>query len=175
MKKVAVLIVLLVLAVALAGCGGGSSAPTESSGTPSAGEASGTPAAAGGAASAPAPEKKNLPRPFVTQPNTPEFFVEALKKNEPLFVLFYSDDEISEDVALEVNKVYEDKNYQGAAQFLLLKMDEGSEVTKLARDFSIGYVPYVAVLNRQETIVFERSGYVDSKVLEQALYDAINK
>lgn len=170
LKKVAVLIAVLSLAVVLSSCGGGSTASTEASGTPG---ATTTPGAAVPVA-APAP-RPGVPRPFEKTPKTPEFFVDALNKGLPVFVFFYGDDDVSQDVLAEAKKVYEDKYYSGGATFLLLKMDENDQVKKLAREFDVTYIPYVAVVNRAEVVTFEKNGYVDSQVLQQALYDAMNK
>ena len=170
MKKVAVIVVAMILAVVVAGCGGGDPAATETSGTPVPGavSATGTPP--------PAPEPdKVVPRAFEKTPTTPDFFVEALIKQMPIVVLFYGEDDISQDLLAETKKLNDDKYYGGGAVFLLMRIDENNQIKKLARDFSIGYIPYVAVLNRSGQIIFEKNGYVDDKVLEQAVYDAMNK
>lgn len=170
MKKVAVLIAVLSLALVLPACGGGSTASTEASGTAG---ATATPGAAVPVA-APAP-RPGIPRPFEKGSKTPEFFVDALNKGMPVFVFFYGDDDVSKDVLGEAKKVVDDKYYSGGATFLLLKADENDQIKKLARDFEVTYIPYAAVVNRAEVVTFEKNGYVDSQVLQQALYDAMNK
>ena len=171
MKRVAVLVAVLFLAGLLAGCAGGGSTGTTTA-TPSGGTTA-TPAAAAGATGG-EPETK-LPRPFDKKPTTPEFFIEALNKNQPILVLFYGEDEISRDILGEIKKLYEDKYYGGGSVFMLMKLDDNPQTKKLAREFKIGYVPYTAILNRSSAIIYEKNGYIDRKLIEQALYDAMNK
>ena len=164
-KKVALLIVALVLVLALTSCGAASTVSGESTATPE-GSTTSTPAAS---------VNQEIPRPFKVSENTPEYFQDALKTKEPLLVLFYGDDVVSQEVAEAVSMLHDNQKYQGVVKFLLLKMDEDEETTGLARDFTIGYIPYVAILNGSGTIIFEKHGYFDTKVLKQALYNATNK
>lgn len=173
MKRIAATIAVIILVLVLAGCGGGdTSTSADTSGTPGAtATAPGAPAAA----TAPAAPEKTIPRAFEKKTSTPAFFIDALNKDQPIVVLFYGADEISQEVLSKVKVVMDDKYYGGGAMFMLMKLDENNDVKKLERDFSIGYVPYLAVVNRTEQIIFEKNGYFDSKVLEQAVYNAMNK
>lgn len=164
-KKVVLVIVALVLVLALTSCGASNTVSGESTSTPNA-SATSTPAA---------PVNQEVPRPFEVSENTPEYFQDALKTKETLLVLFYGDDAVSQEVAETVSKLHDDQKYQGVVRFLLLKVGEDDQTTGLARDFTIGYIPYVAVLNGRGTVVFEKQGYFDAKVLNQAIYDATNK
>ncbi len=167
MKKVALLFVAVVLAFLLTSCGGSSQVSSDSTDTASA-DSSGAP---------PPVEEPvlSVPRIFEVKPNTPQFFKDALKTRAPIMVLFYSDDTISRDVLTEVNKIYADETYGGVVTFLLMKMGDSDRVTELAKEFAVGYIPHAAVLNRDGEVIFERKGYVDGELLEQAVYDASNK
>lgn len=176
MKKVAAIIVVISVALILAGCGGGDpGASAESSATPSASTAGAAPPAVSAPATASTAPEKAVPRAIEKKTTTPAFFLDALSKDQPVLVLFYGEDAISQDVLGEVKKLVEDKYYGGGAIYLLMKLDENDDIKKLERDFNIDYVPYVAVINRGEEIIFEKNGYVDSQVLEQAVYNAMNK
>lgn len=175
-----VAVILTVIAV-FTGCSGGTgtetAAPTANqtqTSTPS------SPASNSGSQSgstAPATETaKPLPRPFEVKPNvTPQFFVDSLKQKKPVLVFFFGKDTTSKRVEAEVKKVTEDPAYAAALIVHLLDIDSSQEVTKLAEQFTVGFIPYLAVLDRDGQIVFEKTGYVDSKVIEQAVYSAVNK
>jgi hypothetical protein len=186
LKKIAVSLAALILTIALAACSGGSTGAiddADTAGTKSVDQARPAPAPAA------APARKaevRLPRPFEQKTTTPAFFLEALKQKEPLLVFFYNDDPLSQDVMAEVKQASEHKNYAGAVKLILLRLPEAGEndpevlrvsqeAIKLVEEFSASYVPYMAVLNRNNQIIFEKKGFVDSLVIEQALYDALNK
>jgi hypothetical protein len=182
-KKIAVLLVAVVLTITLVACSGGSPEPADN--TDAAAPNPAQPAAQTPPATAPKVEPV-LPRPFEQKTTTPAFFLEALKQKEPLLVFFYNDDPVSQDVMAEVKQASEHKNYAGAVKLILLRLPEAGEndpealrvsqeAIKLVEEFSVSYVPYMAVLNRDGQIIFEKNGFVDSLIIEQALYDALNK
>jgi hypothetical protein len=182
LKKIAVILAVLVLITTLAACSGGSTDAGDSAQTPDP-----APADQAQQAAAPAPKAESeLPRLFEQKTTTPAFFLEALKQKDPLLVFFYNDDPVSQDVMAEVKQASEHKNYAGAVKLILLKLDPTDEndaealaifreAVKLAEEFSVSYIPYTAVLNRNNQIIFEKNGFVNSQVIEQALYDALNK
>ena len=88
--------------------------------------------------------------------------------------MFYSEDAISQEVMRSVEALYKNEKYSGVVNFLLLEMDGGDEITELARDFGVGYIPFTAVLDRDGTVTFEKQGFIDEQFLEQALYSAVN-
>lgn len=168
LKKIVLIIAVLILTVVLAGCGGSSGGQASST------ETAGSPATESTATVTAKPPKLGVPRKFKIQKNTPKFFVEALKKKEPILISFYNDDDtISKEVLAEIKIVYD--KYNGSVNFFNLKSDLNEQVTNLAEQFQIGFIPYIAVINRQGEIIFEKTGYVDNKVIEQAVYDAVNK
>lgn len=167
MRKVFVAIIALIAAVLmLTGCGSSSAKTAATTGTV-APTATSTPE--------PAVEKKlPVPREFESDDKTPRFFMEALKKKDPILITFYNDDDIiSKEVLAEIKIVFD--KYDGTVTFLQLKSDLNAQVSNLADQFSIGFIPYTAVLNRNGTIIFEKTGYIDNKVIEQAVYNAVNK
>ncbi|MDP1809007.1 MAG: hypothetical protein Q8L35_05655 [Actinomycetota bacterium] len=175
MKKVAVIIVVISLAAILAGCGGGDATTASSESSPTVSTTPATPPGVPVPAAASTTPEKTVPRAIEKKTTTPAFFLDVLSKDQPVLVLFYGEDEISQDVLGEVKKLVDDKYYGGGAIYLLMKLDDNEDIKKLERDFNIGYVPYVAIINRGEEIIFEKNGYIDSQVLEQAVYNAMNK
>lgn len=163
MKKVALIIVALVLVLALTSCGAGTTASGESTST----TGSTTVTAA-------IQVVLEVPRAFQASENTPQFFQDALKEKEPLLVMFYAEDAISQEVMRSIEALYENEKYAGVVNFLLLEMNGEDEVTELARDFNVGYIPFTAVLDRDGTVIFEKQGFIDERVLEQAIYSAVN-
>jgi hypothetical protein len=166
-KKVVLVIVAIFAAIILTSCGSAQPVSSETSAT---GEAAAT------VAKPMVDENPTIPRSFNVTETTPQFFQEALKLKEPIFIMFYAEDAISQEVMESAKEIYNDDKYSGVVEFLLLKMnDDDEEITELARSFAVGYIPYTAVLNRDGQIVFEKKGFVDREVLEQALYGATNK
>lgn len=190
MRIVAAVFVAILMTMALAACGSADSASSETSGTATGAVTSGTPSAS---ATPPAPVETVLevPRTFEIDENaTPQFFQDALKEKMPLVVIFYSDDSISKEVLASVNQVYNDDKYSGVVKFLFLKIDDEEasdqaldeseksrreETIELAKEFGVGFVPHTAVLDRNGTVVFEKKGFFETKVFEQAVYSASNK
>ncbi len=178
MKKFAIVSTVLVLALALAGCGGGTEATSESTTTTSStstAASTGAPTAVAVAASD-VRTATEVPRPFEENKDTPVFFLDALKKNQPVLVLFYGEDGLSQEVLVETKRVYDDPYYQGGTVFLFVNIDDAKDQTKkLAKEFSVEYIPYLVVVSRNKQITYEKNGYIDTKVVEQALYSAMNK
>lgn len=168
-KKIIYILTVLLFVLIQAGCGGSSGTSASSTQTASP-ESSETAGASGGIQI----KKLEVPRKFESNENTPAFFMEALKKKEPILVAFYNeDDSISKEILAEIKVVYD--KYNGSATFLQLKPDLNEQTSILAEQLQVHFTPYVAVLNREGTIIFEKTGYVDSKIIEQAVYDAVNK
>jgi len=166
-KKYLFIISIITLSFYLIGCGGSSGSTASSTETASPGTAAPT----GGAVK---PKSLSVPRQFTANERTPSFFADALKQKEPILIAFYnSEDSISKEVLAEI-KIVSD-NYSQSATFLILKPDENEETSRLTEQLEVGFTPYIAVLNRDGTIIFEKTGYIDSKVIEQAVYDAVNK
>jgi thioredoxin-like negative regulator of GroEL len=160
------LIIAAALLLALSACGSNNTAKPASS-------TSGT-ASSKSAATPLASEKAPVPRKFVLKDSTPKFFRQAIDQGKPILVCFYNpDDSVSKEIINQI-KPLNDK-YSNQVIFLLLKADANQENTALAKQLQIRFVPYVAVLNSRSKIIFEKTGYLDSQVMEQALYDAINK
>lgn len=174
MKKIFVTVAVIILAFALASCSGSPSGTPAASTSTASSSTTGTPSAAGTQTASPAPVALSVPRKFETNKDTPAFFLQALKKKDPILIAFYNDDDpISKEVLAQIKIVYD--KYNGSATFLQLKSDLNEQVSNLAEQFHVGFIPYIAVINRQGVVIFEKTGYVDNKVIEQAVYDAVNK
>lgn len=179
-RSLAALVVAALLALVLTSCG------SSDTGTPEAQAAqpSETPAAAAvqpGAAvppgqqpglDAPAPEEEpKVPREFDATPDTPLFFKQALKQEKPIIVVFFNPDEaVSKLVLGEAAAAY--KHYEKSALLLLIEADKNEGSASLAHELGVAFIPYVAAIDRSGTIVFEHTGYIDSKVFELAFYRA---
>ncbi len=164
MKKVAVVIVAMVFISVLTSCGAAETVSGESTSTPSTTTT----------VQAAIQRVLEVPREFEASANTPQFFQDALKEKEPLLVMFYADDAISQEVMESVDELFQNEKYAGVVNFLLLEMNGEDEITELARDFAVGYIPFTAVVDRDGTVIFEKAGFVDAEVREQALYSAVN-
>ncbi len=165
-KKYILIITIVVLSLFLIGCGGSSGSTASTTETASPQTAAGE--------STIKPRNSVVPRPFTSNERTPVFFTDALKQKEPILIAFYnSEDSVSKEVLAEI-KIVSDK-YGQSAKFLILKPDDNEETSRLAEQLDVGFTPYISVLNRDGTIIFEKTGYIDSKVIEQAVYDAVNK
>ena len=173
MKKVVVVIAALFAVMVLTSCGAASTTSAEGTATP----AAGTTAAGASAAATITPDMQlPVPRAFeVSAENTPQFFQDALKQKKPLLVMFYAEDGVSQQAMEAVETAYNNDKYAGVVDFLLLKQGDSDEITELARNFSVGYIPYTTVIDRNGQIIFEQTGFLDTKVLEQYLYIATNK
>lgn len=179
MKKVVLVIVALILAIALTSCGAGSDTTADTqqaSGENQAADQNTAGTTTNNAATPQTAAKDDkLPRKIEDLNETPQYFQDAVKDKEPILLMLYSKDRTSQELMKDVKTLYEDEKYSGIVKFLILEMREDEETVDLARAFGVGYIPYTAIINREGKIVFEKTGFVDKEVLEQALYNATNK
>ncbi len=158
-------LVFLVFAVSTVGCGGGK--PSADVGTaPNSSDSGGstTPAAVA--------ETLRVPRDFTVDNQTPMFFKEALEEKAPIIVLMYEPgQELSNKVKDEIAAVEEGGRF-GSTIFLVLDVNNEDYVYGLADQFNASYLPHVAVLDGRGRVIREFSGFVERKLIEQALLDA---
>lgn len=124
-------------------------------------------------ATTPLAEPITLPKKFEVDRTTPEFFKEALEKKRPLVVFFYSEEDTVSDMVRESIKNIAEKPQYSDVIFLALNIKKPEHVFGLIKPLGVTYTPFVAVIDDTGTIVKEFSGYVDEKVLEQAVYDVV--
>jgi len=180
-RSVAAFFVAALLALVLSACGSSDTPPADAQ----AAQPGATPATAaaqpgvavppgqqpGANASTTAPEKPEVPRKFDTTPDTPLFFKQALAQKKPIMVVYYNPDEaVSKLVLGEATAAY--KHYEKSALLLLIEANKNEESASLAQELGIAFIPYVAAIDRGGNIVFEHTGYIDSKVFELAFYRA---
>lgn len=172
---IVVVSIISLLSTFSTGCGGGatttSGVPTETTGAPTA-----TPTAAPTAAAPAALQKKALPVPrtFQSNPQTPAWFQDALSKKKVILLEFYTKgDTTARKIRPEIQSVYE--KYSTDILLIILDTDEAEKSAALADQFGVSYTPHISVINKDGKVIREFRGYVDSKVLEQAVYDALHK
>lgn len=113
---------------------------------------------------------------IVFKPNadTPQFFVDAINKKQPMLVEFFSgSDAISASMTQNVSEVQ--ARYGGKALFILLDADNPQAYGSLSAQLPVQYVPQFFVFNKDSTIIRSFTGFVDKDRLDQALYDAVNR
>lgn len=179
-RLVAALLVAALLAVVLTSCGSSETATPEAQ----AAQPSATPAAVQPGAAVPPgqqpgmnadaealEDEPDVPREFDATPDTPLFFKQALKQEKPIIVVFFNPDEaVSKLVLGEAAAAY--KHYEKSALLFLIEADKNEGSASLAQELGVDFIPYVAAIDRSGTIVFEHTGYIDSKVFELAFYRA---
>lgn len=181
----------LVLIIALAGCGGGTTdtaTTTDTTGTTAMTGSTGTTGTTGNLRKVPTPstlevmpvEKYTGKYPdqyavnikFNPNSETPSFFKDALEQKKPIFVEFYAEgDSISASMTQYVAEVQ--TKYQGRAVFLLLDIDKPQSFGSLSEQLPVQYVPQIFIFNGESTIIRSLTGYTDKDRMDQGLNDAV--
>ncbi len=170
-KEKALLMVVLIGLVILAGCGGGgATAPTGTPAVPPGGavsKATATPAAI---------PRLEVPREYKVTEKTPQFFKEAIEKKTPIAVLFYTlDDAASNLVRTELKEAISDPNYVDKIVYIALDIKDYEKSARLAEEFGVGLIPHLSFINAEGKVVKEYRGYVDSSVIKQNLYNLLQE
>jgi len=195
-SRIAVAIGLLVLALAVVGCGGGGD---EAAQAPDAtvDQAAPAPPAQGGAAAAapvdlsPAEPAKYEPFPRDEQ-TTPPAVIERIEARQPLLVLFFDPaQKDTNDQRAEVDKVIDD--YRGAidlvsfdvGKFVKTNTDGSIEVdpafaqdpaaqqsARLVSTLGVSYTPYIVITDSNGYITARFRGFVDAKDLQREVLRA---
>jgi thiol-disulfide isomerase/thioredoxin len=160
-------LVITVLSAFLTGCGGGTATSNK---TPTA-------TAAGATGTVPAAlQKTALPVPRQVQPDnqTPSWFKDALAKKKVIMLEFYSKgDPASNKIRPEIQAVYE--KYSTDILLIILDTKEAEKSANLADQFGVSFTPQISIIDKDGKVIREFRGYVDSKVIDQAIYDALNR
>jgi hypothetical protein len=195
MRRIVALFIAAMLVAGLTACGGGGE---EAEAPPAEGEAA-APAAEGGAPP-PAPGvpvaatsavgdkskvETDYPAPFPeVNESTPPEVADALKLKQPLLIVFVDKaQKTTDDVKAELNSVT--KKYRGLIEVTTYDIsaavdaEQGSEEASasleaalFAKDLSIGYAPYMIVVDRNGMITWRSSGYVDRGLIEREVLRA---
>jgi hypothetical protein len=191
MRRLVVAITVALVALSLAGCGGGGeTAETPAAETPAAAPA---PAPTGADITNPiadrSAEESNTLEPFPLGEGIPKSVSDLVADKQPMLMLF-TDDEAkdSDDLAKAVEAAVEDN--QGLVDLLVydvgeysslkedgtVKVDEdlsedelAQESITLARALGVTFSPYMLIVDDQGFIIFRHSGYVDSDLIERQL------
>ena len=193
MRRIAVVLLTLVLALGLVGCGGAEE-PAETE-TPAA-ESAETPPAPAGEPAEPGPQRSSerIFEPMPTSDAVPADIVERLDSGRAMVLLFLSDDEdVSDDMRKEAERVSED--YSGSLDLMVYDLSEyvtmnasgrisldeagldadqdGQEALKLASALEIDHVPYLLVVDNQGQRIFWTRGPIDAAVLGREVERAV--
>lgn len=165
---VAVVVAFLAGAL-LSGCGGGG-ATTEST-APGPNAPTGASTSTATQTSVVGIQPIELPAKFEVDKTTPLYFREALEKKQPIVVFLYNQgDTVSENLREVLRELSSDPRYQNVI-FLAIDASRSDLVYGLAEPLGANYTPFIAVLDAEGVIRSEYPGYVDRKLLEQAIYD----
>lgn len=168
-KKIPFIIAALItvlLSALTTGCGGGATDTTGS--TPTA-TAPGTPTAAVIERTALA-----VPRQFQPDTQTPPWFKDALAKKKVILLEFYTkSDPVSTKIRSEIQSIYE--KYSAEILLIILDINEPDKSATLADQFGVSFTPHISIIDKNGQVTREFSGYVDAKVIEQAVYNALNE
>jgi hypothetical protein len=192
MQKFVAVFVAALLAVTLAGCGGGGSVqattPPATNGNPA--PAAAVPPAPGGAA-APAGDVSQpatgYPAPFpeVGTATAPAAVVADLESGQPMLLLFEDSKDLSaDDVRSAVDAVM--KKYRGLITLHVIDVakvpkpiDPASakgraavQALALANRLGVGYMPYIVIVNSKKTQTFRSSGMIDAGLLDREVLRA---
>lgn len=199
MKRKVGLVALLITALAASslavGCGGdgGGTPPAATGGTTggtTGGQAAAPPAppAPGGSKQVETAVETVTAVPYKPTPTTPKFFADMVALKTPLVVYFFAKTAPSyREVSKEIAQV--EKTYGNQAEFVKLSMDDAydmaslpadkqakaQEITNLAEQFQVRFVPYIVIIDRNSMITYTHSGYIDAKTLEQELFKALKR
>jgi hypothetical protein len=165
LRKEALVVVVIVTAVLMAGCTIGAEQPAEVGSGVEATTQQKIPVG-----------KLPVPRGLEVTPNTPRFFKEALEKKKPIILLFYAEgDVVSSQLITEIQKAVSDPDYKGRFTLILLDTEDAEKSSRLAEEFGVNHVPQLALIDGQGTVQKEYRGYVDSTTIKQAMYSIINQ
>jgi hypothetical protein len=163
--RVKAVVTLVILAIVVAGCGGGGKTPAKEE----------KPAETKETTTAVAVEGRlPVPRELKADKDTPRFLKEAIESNEPFLVLFYmQEDYISDKVRQELRDVLQDPQFAGKVNVILLDTEDSEKTSKAAEIFKVSLLPHLAIVDSKGVVMAEFRGYVDSDVIKQSLYNVL--
>ena len=171
MRKIVVALVVALLALALAGCGGGKeeAAPAEEK---PAEEAPAAPAAAPVEPDRSANDSDLLPAAFpsFTSTDTPAIFQERLDAKRPMVIFFYDDaQQVTGTVRAELDAVMNE--YRGLADYIVFSVggDQNDPnvlaAVTYASELGVPSTPYIIMVDRNGFITWRSKGYAEKTIL----------
>ncbi len=172
MRKAVVVLVALVFALALAGCGGGAEEPAASAETP----VVETPAAAEPVETEPDRSANDadlepVPFPSFVNTGTPSAIADRLKAGRPMIIFFFdSSQTVTADVRAEVDAVME--QYRGLIDLVTYEVGGPSTdpataaAAAYASELGAGGTPYLVVVDKGGYITWRWKGFTERGYLQ---------
>lgn len=173
MRKIVAALAVALLALTLAGCGGGGEATTEE-------------APAAEAPAAPAPEavpepvdrsandSDALPAPFPSfvATETPAVFAEKIDAGRPMFILFSDGrQDVTKDLRVEVDAVMND--YRGLVDLVTFEVsgdpadDQTLAAVTYAKELGVTSTPYVIIVDGGGFMTYRSKGFTERGILKR--------
>ncbi len=185
MKKLLIVaIIAAMITIPMVGCGGGSSSEStetqapESTSTSTTASAS-TPATTTATSTEGITPKSDVPRDLeYTKGSLPKVFEKAVYDSSVTVVFLYDPNEtISSKVAEKVEEVVSSPDYADQITYLNYEISgkTTSSIAKLTTALGAKYLPHISIVDGNNKIVFEDSGFTDTDYFEHALYNVVYK
>ncbi|HSK46398.1 MAG TPA: hypothetical protein VLA05_00165 [Coriobacteriia bacterium] len=191
MRRLVAALLVAFLALTLVGCGGGgeeeAAAPPPEQAAPAP-----APAPVDGQVASPIADRSDLSGevfvPFPTGEGVPSAVQERLDTNQAMLLLFFNaDQEVTDEVRDEVDKVAEDN--RGLIDLLTydvgkstkvnsdgeVVIDEqeltndpsGQEAVRFAHEIGVDHLPYIVIVDEQGYEIFWSRGFIDAELLDR--------
>lgn len=179
MRKTVVALVVALLALTLAGCGGGKTAAPETAVAPAGGEPVVAPSTEPSATDRSQNDSDVAPAPFpsFTTTVTPVAFKEKLDAHRPMLILFYDDtQQVTTDERTEVDAVMSE--YRGLIDLVTFNVggpDSDPNVlaaVTYARELRATNTPYILVVDGNGFIVWRCKGFAERGIIERQVQRA---
>lgn len=192
MRRIVVAFVVALLALSVAGCGGGATEePVEPAGTQT--EAPQTPTETPQPSSETTAAQGAVFYRFPVGEKTPVALADAVKSNQALLLFFFDPSQrVTNDTRQQINTVVDD--YSEAIDFYAynvgdfatvdaegrIEVDQqaleddsaGQAVVALANDLSVPFLPTTVVVDQQGYVIFQQAGFLDSDLIEREVLRA---
>lgn len=166
--RVKAVVALVILAIVIAGCGGGAKTPAKEEVKKEATQNEQSPAAVS------VEGKLPVPRELKVEKDTPKFLQEAIERKEPFVILFYvQEDYICDKVRQELREALDDPQFAEKVNVILLDTEDAEKTSKAAEMFKVSLLPHLAVIDSKGIVMAEFRGYVDKDVIKQSLYNVL--
>lgn len=155
--------VIVLMALALAGCGGASPQATSPQTNNSTQQTVPTVSIT----------REPVPRAFSPDNATPEFFKQLLADQRPILLFFYAGwDAASRDMLTDLAAIARNTRYSSVV-IKKINIDGMGKWSAIAEQLKVGYIPHTFVFDSNGIVIFDKTGYADDKTLEHAVYDAM--